>query len=380
MFEFLDYETLRIIWWAILGLLIIGFAVTDGFDLGIAMLMPLVATRQYEKRIMLNSIGPFWEGNQVWLILGIGAVFAAWPYVYAVSFSGFYFSMMLVIFAMMMRPVAFHFRGKLTSRLWKRFWDIVIFTSAFFTTFILGAVVGSVIQGEYFSFNEFMVMENKIRDHANFNSFSALCGSLSVFMFMTHGACYLTLKTDGRVMKRARRILAFGPFFVMTLFAIGALFLDFLPCYKILDFAGTNAPSNPMSKKVVMSLGCLTDNYQEYGWMVIAPISVFFCQILIPLLSILRLFGLAFIFSAISIAGIILTVGFSMFPFILPSRLNPNASLTIWDASSSQETLLIMFIAAVILMPLILAYTSFIYSVMRGRVNKETIDNNLNSY
>jgi cytochrome d ubiquinol oxidase subunit II len=380
MFEFLDYETLRLIWWAILGILIIGFAVTDGFDLGVAMIMPFVATRSGEKRILLNSIGPFWEGNQVWLILGIGATFAAWPYVYAVSFSGFYFSMMLILFSMILRPAGFHFRSKINNKLWKRVWDTLIVLSAFFTTFILGTVVGSVIQGEYFSFNEFMVMENAIRDHATFNAFSALCGTLSVFMFATHGACYLTLKTEGRLQKRASKVLAFGPFLIMTLFAAGALFLEFLPCYEIMSFGGTSAPSNPMAKKVVMSFGCLGDNYKKYGWMIFAPISVFLCQILIPLLAIFKRFGLAFILSSISIAGIILTVGFSMFPFILPSRLNPNASLTIWDASSSQETLLIMLMATVVLMPLILIYTSFLYRVMGGKVNHESVNNNLNSY
>ncbi len=124
MLEFFDYETLRIIWWVLLGVLLIGFAIMDGFDLGVGILLPFVAKTDEERRVVLNSVGAVWEGNQVWLILGAGAIFAAWPHVYAVSFSGFYFAMLLVLLALILRPVGFDYRSKVNNKTWRCVWDL----------------------------------------------------------------------------------------------------------------------------------------------------------------------------------------------------------------------------------------------------------------
>lgn len=380
MLEFLDYEMLRIIWFVLLAVLIIGFAIMDGFDMGVAILFPFIATRENEKRILLNSIAPFWDGNQVWFILGAGAVFAAWPHVYAVSFSAFYFVMMIILLALILRPVAFEYRSKVDNKIWRRVWNICIFISGFVPIFMLGVIAANVIQGIPFTFDEFMVLQHKVKFTKLFDAFAILCGCFSIFLFATHGACYLTIKTEGRVLNRLKRFLSFSPFLAMFLFAAGSFFLAFLPCYKIVGSASTMFVSNPLLKDVKMGFNCLFDNYKKYNFLAAIPISVFVLQLIIPLLMIVKRFVLSFIFSSISIAGVIATCALTIFPFILPSSLNPDASLTIWDASSSEFTLFIMLIAVIIFMPLILFYTSFVYRVMRGKVTEETINKNINSY
>ncbi len=376
MFEFFDYEVLRIIWWVLLGVLLIGFAIMDGFDLGVAALLPFVAKKDLERRIVLNSVGPVWDGNQVWFILGGGAIFAAWPYVYAVSFSGFYFAMLLVLLALILRPVGFDFRSKIDNKTWRKVWDFCIFISGFVPSLVFGIAIGNVLQGIPFSFDEYMVMENKISFFALFTPFSLFCGVFSVIMLTTHGACYLAIKTEDKVQKRALKFLKVSPIAVLVLFALGGIFVDFLDSYKIVNFAGVLADSNPINKEVVRIKGGWNNNYLEHKWMIIAPVLGFVGQIFILIFTKMKAFGKAFIASATSIFGIISTVGFTTFPFILPSSLNPSASLTVWDSSSSYFTLVVMLIAALIFVPIILAYTSWVFTVLRGKVTSKEVEKN----
>ncbi len=378
MLEFFDYEVLRIIWWVLLGVLLIGFAIMDGFDLGVGILLPFVAKTDSERRVVLNSVGPVWDGNQVWFILGGGAIFAAWPYVYAVSFSGFYFAMLLVLLALILRPVGFDYRSKIQNKTWRQTWDICIFISGLVPSLVFGVAIGNVLQGVPFSFDEFMVIENKIGFFALFTPFTLLCGLMSVAMLATHGATYLAIKTEGEIQKRVKKFLKFSPFIVVALFALGGVFLKFIECYQLQDFAGTLGESNPLRKTVISSRGCWFGNYEKYKWMIIAPTLGFVGQILISLFLKIKSPGKAFIASSLSIFGIISTVGLTLFPFILPSSLNPSASLTVWDASSSEFTLMVMFIAAIIFVPIILAYTSWVYAVLRGKVTEKDIKQDSN--
>jgi len=376
MLEFFDYEILRITWWVLLGVLLIGFAIMDGFDLGVGILLNFVAKNDIEKRILLNSIGPVWEGNQVWFILGGGAIFAAWPHVYAVSFSGFYFAMLIVLLALILRPVGFDYRSKIENKIWRQAWDVCIFISGFIPSLVFGVAIGNVLQGIPFSFNEFMMIENKVNFFDLFNPFSLLCGLLSCVMLTIHGATYLVIKTQEEIFERSKKVLKFLPFIAIILFALGGIFLNFIQCYRLESFAGTLAESNPLNKVVSISNGCYFENYNKYKWIIIAPILGFAGQFFTFLFTILKSPAKAFISSSLSIAGIIATTGLTMFPFILPSSLNPNASLTIWDASSSQFTLLVMLIAAIIFVPIILFYTSWVFMVLRGKVTKKDINQN----
>jgi hypothetical protein len=201
----IDYEVLRLIWWLFLGVLLIGFAIMDGFDLGVAMLLPYVARQDVERRVTINAIGPVWEGNQVWLILGGGAVFAAWPPIYAASFSGFYIAMFLVLATLILRPVGFDFRNKIADARWRAFWDYALFAGGVVPSVVFGVAFGNLLQGVPFR------IDSDLRIHYEgsglfelLNPFGLLCGILSAAMLATHGAVYLALKTEGVVAQRAR--------------------------------------------------------------------------------------------------------------------------------------------------------------------------------
>lgn len=371
----LDYETLRLVWWLLLGVLLIGFAVMDGFDLGVAMCLPWIAKTDMERRIVINSIAPTWEGNQVWFILGGGAIFAAWPTLYALSFSGFYLAMLLVLLALILRPVGFKYRSKLTNPTWRSFWDYALFTGGFVPALIFGVAIGNVLQGVPFYFDNSLRIFYTGSFLALLNPFALLCGLVSVLMLLAHGAFFLNVKTEGHLQKRARTVARCSALLLLVLFVLGGVWVYLgIDGYRIMSLMPHDGPSNPLHKMVMQRSGAWFDNYA------LMPITMW-----VPALGVLGAAlasllaqkpRLAFLCSAASIMGIIATVGVSMFPFILPSSSTPAQSLTVWDSSSSQTTLLIMLFATVVFLPLVLAYTTWAYRVMRGKVTEDTIIKN----
>lgn len=373
--ELIDYETLRIIWWLLLGVLLIGFAVTDGFDLGVGTLLPFVARTDTERRIAINSIGPTWEGNQVWLILGGGAIFAAWPPLYAVSFSGFYLAMFAILFALILRPVAFKYRSKRDGAGWKACWDWALFIGGFVPSLIFGVAVGNVLQGVPFRFDDDMRIYYEGSFFALLNPYALLCGLLSVAMLVMHGAAWLRVKTDGVVAERARRYGSIAAVVVIVLFALGGLFLWMgIDGYRISSAIDAGGPSNPLLKTVEHSPGAWLANYGGHPWMIIAPVLGFVGAAAALLAMLARREVTVLLFSKLAIFGIISTVGLSMFPFILPSSLDLRSSLTVWDASSSHLTLFIMLVVTAIFLPIILAYTAWVYRVLWGKVDEKTVN------
>ncbi|MGM4984123.1 cytochrome d ubiquinol oxidase subunit II [Rhizobium sp. SG741] len=373
--ELIDYETLRIIWWLLLGVLLIGFAVTDGFDLGVGTLLPFVARTDTERRIAINSIGPTWEGNQVWLILGGGAIFAAWPPLYAVSFSGFYLAMFAILFALILRPVAFKYRSKRESARWKAGWDWALFIGGFVPSLIFGVAVGNVLQGVPFRFDDDMRIYYEGSFFALLNPYALLCGLLSVSMLTMHGAAWLQVKTDGVVAERARRYGSLAAVAVIVLFALGGLFLwAGIDGYRISSAIDAAGPSNPLLKTVEHSPGAWLVNYGTHPWMMIAPVLGFVGAAAALLAMLARREVTVLLFSKLAILGIISTVGLSMFPFLLPSSLDPRSSLTVWDASSSHLTLFIMLVVTGIFLPIILFYTAWVYRVLWGKVDEKTVN------
>ncbi len=372
--ELIDYDILRLIWWLLLGVLLIGFAVTDGFDLGVGTLLPFVAKTDTERRVAINTIGPVWEGNQVWLILGGGAIFAAWPPLYAVSFSGFYLAMFAILLALILRPVAFKYRSKRESARWRSNWDIALFIGGFVPSLIFGVAVGNVLQGVPFRFDP---ADMRIFYEGTFfgllNPYALLCGLLSVAMLVLHGAAWLVLKASGPVAERARRYGSLAALAVLILFALGGIFLAIgVSGYSITSEINPTGPSNPLFKTATHD-GSWLANYSTYSWMLIAPI-LGFAGAAAALVALRAKWEVAaLLFSKLSIFGIISTVGLSMFPFILPSSLEPNSSLTVWDASSSHSTLFTMLVVTVIFLPIILAYTAWVYKVLWGKVDEKTV-------
>ncbi|MBB3315966.1 cytochrome d ubiquinol oxidase subunit II [Rhizobium sp. BK181] len=372
--ELIDYEILRLIWWLLLGVLLIAFAATDGFDLGVGTLLPFVAKTDTERRVAINTIGPVWEGNQVWLILGGGAIFAAWPPLYAVSFSGFYLAMFAILLALILRPVGFKYRSKRESARWRSNWDWALFIGGFVPSLIFGVAVGNVLQGVPFRFDP---ADMRIFYEGSFfgllNPYALLCGLLSVSMLVLHGASWLVLKTTGPVAERARTYGSFASLAVIGLFALGGIFLAIgVNGYNITSEINPGGPSNPLFKTATHD-GSWLANYGTHPWMLIAPILGFAGAAAAFLALRARWEVAALLFSKLSIFGIISTVGLSMFPFILPSSLEPNSSLTVWDASSSHSTLFTMLVVSVIFLPIIFAYTAWVYKVLWGKVDEKTV-------
>jgi cytochrome d ubiquinol oxidase subunit II len=375
--ELIGYDTLRVIWWLLLGVLLIGFALTDGFDMGVGALLPFVGRTDVERRVAINTVGPVWEGNQVWFILGGGAIFAAWPPLYAVSFSGFYLAMFAVLAALILRPVAFKYRSKRESQSWRNGWDWALFTGGAVPALVFGVAVGNVLQGVPFELTADLFSRYEGAYFAKFlgllNPFALLAGIVSLAMILTHGAAWLALKAEGAVAERARAIGSVTGLATIAGYALAGLWLAFgIEGYALVGEVVTDGPSNPLYSEVART-GTWLSAYAARPWIAIAPVLGFLGM------------GMAvkglregrevstLLWSKLGIFGAISSVGLTMFPFILPSSLDPRSSLTVWDSSSSHQTLFVMLVVTVIFMPLILAYTAWVYKVLWGKVTEADV-------
>jgi cytochrome d ubiquinol oxidase subunit II len=368
----LDYETLRIIWWLLLGVLLIGFAIMDGLDLGVAALVPIVGRTDEERRALLETVEPVWEGNQVWFVLGGGAVFAAWPVLYAASFSGLYLAMFLLLLAFIVRPVSFNFRNKHEHARWRGTWDILLAASGFIVMLVCGVAFGNLFLGFSFRFDEAARMDWQGSFISLFHPFALLVGLTSVSMLLAHGATYASLKTDQAVAPRTQAIARWASLVFVVLYVLAGAWLmtGAIPGLRV-DGVDMNGASNPMLKHVV-DAPTWFGNFSAHPILFISPA--------LAILAALGTFALvrshhvaALLTSSTAIASTILSAGFALFPFLMPSRLDPRSSLTVWDASSSHTTLGIMLVCVFVFLPIVLAYTAWVYRVLRGRVTLEHI-------
>jgi cytochrome d ubiquinol oxidase subunit II len=370
-----EYEILRLLWWAVLGVLLIGIAVMDGFDMGSAILLPVVGRTDMDRRVVINTVGPVWEGNQVWLILGGGAIFAAWPALYAVAFSGFYLAMLLLLCALILRPVGFKYRSKLEGTRWRTTWDTALFLGGLIPALVFGVAFGNVLQGVPFRFDDTMRMTYTGSLFGLFSPFALLCGLVSVAMITLHGATWLACKTEGAVRHRAQSAGIVAALALAFLFIVGGIWAAALDGYVLQSFPGVDAPSNPLTKRVVHQAGALMSNYAAMPWIAVVPaLGIGGALVAALLVSLRRLRVLAFVASGLSIAGVIGTAGVSLFPFMMPSSIDATSSLTVWDASSSATTLTVMTVATAILLPIVIAYTAWVYYILRGPVTAADIE------
>jgi cytochrome d ubiquinol oxidase subunit II len=374
---FFDYEMLKLIWWVFIGVLLIGFAIMDGFDMGVAAWLPFLGKTDDERRVIINTIGATWEGNQTWLITAGGAIFAAWPLVYAAAFSGLYVALLLVLFALFFRPVGFDYRSKLADPRWRNGWDWALFIGGAVPALVFGVAFGNLLIGLPFYYDDTLRSFYTGSFWQLLNPFALLCGAVSLSMLMMHGAIYLQLRADGAVQKRAQKAALVTGILCAVSFTLAGLWVTFgIDGYRLTSVHDLNLAINPLSKTVEKVSGGWLVNYQTYPWMILAPITGF-AGIGLSLLSAhFKHERTAFIFSSLTIMGVILTAGFSMFPFVMPSSTNPISSLTLWDAVSSEKTLGIMFLVTIIFLPLIMVYTSWVFRVLRGKVTIQSIKDN----
>ena len=375
----LDYEILRFIWWVLIGVLLIGFAVTDGFDMGVLTLLPFAGKKDIEKRIMINSIAPHWDGNQVWLLTAGGAMFAAWPTVYAASFSGSYIAMILVLAALFFRPVGLEYRAKIDNPTWRKAWDWGLFAGGAVPSLVFGVAFGNLLQGVPFEFNDFMSVKYTGSFWGLLNPFALLCGVLSLSMLTTQGSAWLQMKTTSELRDRARTITQVGAIVTLATFVLAGIWLVFKDGYIVTSMIDRNGPSSPLGKQVALEAGAWFNNYKEMPILWVFPLLAVGSALLNVAASKANRNGFAFLFSSLTMAGIIFTAGIAMFPFVMPSISHPEMSLLMWDSTSSKLTLTLMLFLAVIFVVLILAYTVWSYSKMFGRLDSEFIEENKNT-
>jgi cytochrome d ubiquinol oxidase subunit II len=364
-----DYETLRVIWWLILGTLLIGFAVTDGFDLGVGMIFRFIGRTDEERRALLECVEPVWEGNQVWFILGGGAVFAAWPLLYAAAFSSLYLAMFLILVALILRPVGFAFRNKLADHRWRNFWDWALLLAGAVPALLFGVAFGNLFLGVPFHFDEFMRPVYTGGFINLLQPYALLAGLVSVSMLVLHGASYAAMKSGEPMSARAAaagRLAAL--IFVMAFVVAGAWLAAGVDGQRIDSGADPSGPASPLLKSVVVLRGAWLDNYRGHNLLWLAPLLALLGAALAWQLLRAGRAGAAFLSSSVTVAATILTAGIALFPFLMPSSTDPNQGLTIWDASSSAKTLFIMLLCVIVLLPIVLAYTTWVFHVLKGRI------------
>jgi cytochrome d ubiquinol oxidase subunit II len=330
-------SALQVIWFLLIGFLFTGYAVLDGFDLGVGF-WHLFVKKDSERRTLLNAIGPVWDGNEVWLLTGGGALFAAFPHVYATVFSGMYLALILVLLALVFRAVSVEFRSKEPSRRWRNSWDVAFSLGSIVPALLFGVALGNVMRGlplgDDWSFTgTFFTL---------LNPYALLIGLVGFAMLITHGALYIVLKTDGGLAARARRWAQASWWFYTLLFLIATL---------------ATALTQPH----------LLENYLRFPLLWLLPIAVLTVIVLTGVFNNRGQFAMAFAFSALSVIGCMSLITASLFPRIVPALGRPEMSLTVGNASSSQLTLLTMLILALIGMPLVIGYTVWAYRALGGK-------------
>lgn len=379
----MEYAILRVIWWVLVAVLMVGLMIMDGHDMGVGTLSPFVGKTDSERRAAINSVAPHWDGNQVWFITGGGAVFAAWPLVYAASFSMLYLAILAVLWTLFLRAPAFDYRSKIANPAWRATWDWVLFVGSAVPPLLFGVAVGNVMLGVPFHFDDSMRLTS---DASNplfgflglLSPFALLCGLVSLCMTVAHGGVYLSIRTEGAMQSRAKKAATIFSILAIVLFAIGGLMVGHINGYVATNLDPSGA-SDPLMKTVEIVKGAWLNNYRLYPITMLVPALGFIGLLGSIVFNTKGKSGLAFISSGVGIAGIILTSGVSMFPFIMPSSTNPISSLTAWDATSSEHTLLLMLVAAIIFVPIILCYTSWVYKIMRGKLTAARIEENSHS-
>jgi len=329
---------LNSIWFILVGILLAGYAILDGFDLGVGTLHLLVK-KDEERRVLINSIGPVWDGNEVWLVTGGGALFAAFPDVYATVFSGFYTAFMILLFVLIFRAVAIEFRSKLDAKWWRQMWDVLFSVASIFIAFLMGVALGNIVTG---------VPVGADKEFAGsffglITPYTVLVGLTTVALFMMHGAIYLVMKTEGEIEEKVRGW-------------INNAIIFFVICYVSTTMA------------TLVYYPHMTQHFKEAPFLFILALLNMLAVANIPReIHHKREFN-AFLSSCAAIAALLALFAVGIFPDIVISTINPAYSLTIYNAASSQKTLETMLIIALIGMPFVIGYTFMIYWIFRGKV------------
>lgn len=330
-------------WFILIGVLLTGYAILDGFDLGVGALH-LFVKDDLDRRIMINSIGPVWDGNEVWLVTGGGALFAAFPHVYATVFSGFYIALILLLFGLIFRAIAIEFRSKQPMKWWRQMWDVAFSVSSILIALLMGVALGNIITGipidaeKEFAGNFFTLL----------NPYTVLVGITTVALFMMHGSIYVVMKTEGELQKKIRSW-------------VNNTIIFFVICYVT------------TTMYTLIYYPHMVQHFKDAPWLFIIAVLNMLAIANIPREIFHGRDFRAFLSSCASIVALLALFAVGLFPNIVLSNPNPEYSLTIYNAASSQKTLNIMLIVAIIGVPFVLAYTISIYWIFRGKVKIDTM-------
>ena len=370
-----DYDTLQVIWWILVGVLLIGFALTNGMDMAVSTLLFKVGQNSKERGAIISTIAPHWDGNQVWLITAGGAIFAAWPEVYAASFSGLYWGMLLVLFAIWLRPLAFDYRNHNSDETWLKRWDIALTVGSLVPILIFGVAFGNLLQGLPFWADE------NVRWHYDgvfltallplLDPFSLLCGLVSVSMLLTQGCLWIQLRTVDDIACRVRGLTLKLALLTVVLYGIAGIWAYSFDGYQLTALAPEGSFHSITGKSVEVVPHGLFANYGKLWILLLVPIISIFCFIKAGIAGVKGNAVKGIIYNSVAIAFVIITAAIAMFPFVMPSSIDPESSLTIWDASSSHFTLQVMLYAVIIFVPIALAYTIWAYRRMWNKVSAE---------
>ncbi len=371
-----DYMTLKVIWWVLIGVLLIGFAIMDGHDMGVGALLPFIAKNDLERRAVINTIAPHWDGNQVWFITAGGAVFAAWPFVYAIAFSGLYWAMLLLLAALFFRPVGFEYRSKINSPKWRNNWDWAIFAGSAIPTLLFGVAFGNLFLGVPFEIDDTMRSFYKGNFFQLLHPFAVLVGLVSVSLLLLQGGSYLAHRTEGIIQARVKKVNLYSSAVLLICFTLAGVWVSQLNGLSISKIGDVNQSISPLSKEVVVTSGAWLANFKSLPVLWVFPALVYLGVLATVVLQSKQRTLLAFITVSLAVLGTIMTAGVALFPFVLPSSIDPQMSLTLWDAASSKYTLNVMTWVAIIFVPIVLSYTSWAYRVMRGKVTVDYVSAN----
>ena len=374
------YLALKLLWWLLLGVLLMGLAIMVGMDMGVGTLLRFVGRSDLERRVCLNAIGPHWDGNQVWFILGGGAIFAAFPLIYATAFSGLYIVMLVLLWTMIVRPLGFEYRSKIASPAWRGVWDWALLVSGAVPMIVYGAGIGNMLLGVPFHFAWDLRSYYTGSFLGLLHPFAVLCGLLSLALSVHMGASMLMGRAGGAVAERARKAGTGALLLALALFSIGGVWVASMHGYVLEHGPAAAAAQTPLQQTVSLRAGAWLDNYRAHAALWCVP-GLGYLGMLLALLALRRARPtLAWWNGALAWIGVIGTAGVALFPFMMPSSSDPSQSLTLWNAVSSRTTLLWMTGFAAVFVPLIIWYTSWAFWVMRGVVDAQELEHDEHAY
>ncbi len=374
------YAALKVGWWLTLGGVLAATAILMGSDLGVGALLRVVARSDTERRSCLNAIGPHWEGNQTWFVLGGGASFAAFPLLYATAFSALYLLMLMLLWSMLLRAPAFEYRSKLPLRAWREVWDWALVLGGALPMLLFGAAVGQLLLGLDFDFDWSLRSSHRPNLPGLLRPFALLCALLALALASLLGAALLMRRCDGAIVRRARRAGMVAALVALALFAVASVWAATLDGWMLLQHPAAGLAQTPLQQQVLVLPGAWQASFERQPLLWLLPV--------LASLGMLGAFAAlhawraatAWRLGALAWVGVLGTAGASLYPFLLPSRSAPSHSLTVWNAASSPATLMWMAGFTVVLLPLVALYTRWCYRIMRGKVDVEQIEAGDHSY